>query len=299
MMLQLSEMETYLTPDMSVYSSLIETGFSYLLFGNYPHYIRDITIIEEFIEQTVVGSASSNKQADYGTYLVNSDEDLRKAIKRTEFIQQAYSMVKVNFSSMGTNPEESRALPVLIETTHSKMLKKSILNRQLEEEKNKLFTFPDSLVFDRELQKMGETAAKNDVVEGHVKIQKGEAPLPKRDIFNENDGELQSLKMKSEYKPPSIKNLENLQGSTKSISSKLVEIDELIDSPDRPKPGADSIFLPRSSIAFRDVRSGGNLIVIKSCVEGKDARVVYCQLVDSLLQRDIGRERSWKRFTLD
>lgn len=66
MMLQLSEMETYLTPEMSVYSSLIETGFSYLLFGNYPQYIRDITVIEEFIEQTVVG-VDKAKQTDYGS----------------------------------------------------------------------------------------------------------------------------------------------------------------------------------------------------------------------------------------
>lgn len=70
MMLQLSEMETYLSPEMSVYSSLIETGFSYLLFGNYPHYLRDITIIEEFIDQTVVGNVST-KKTEYSKEKVN------------------------------------------------------------------------------------------------------------------------------------------------------------------------------------------------------------------------------------
>lgn len=58
-MKQLSELETYLTPDMSVYSSLVDTGFSYLLFGTYPNFLRDITLLEEFIQNTVKGPIES------------------------------------------------------------------------------------------------------------------------------------------------------------------------------------------------------------------------------------------------
>ena len=51
MMLQLSELESLITPDMNVYNSIIETGFSCLLFKNYANFLIDITILEEFIEQ--------------------------------------------------------------------------------------------------------------------------------------------------------------------------------------------------------------------------------------------------------
>ena len=55
MMLQMSELELYVTPDMSVYNSIIETGFSYLMFGENPSFLQEIKIIEEFIEQTING----------------------------------------------------------------------------------------------------------------------------------------------------------------------------------------------------------------------------------------------------
>ena len=55
MMLQLQELETFITPDMSVYNSLIETGFSHLLFAAYPNFLTDVTMIEELIEIVVNG----------------------------------------------------------------------------------------------------------------------------------------------------------------------------------------------------------------------------------------------------
>ena len=55
MMLQLLELETFLTPDMNVYNSLVETGFSFLLFGTYRSFLTDITIVEEFIELSIKG----------------------------------------------------------------------------------------------------------------------------------------------------------------------------------------------------------------------------------------------------
>lgn len=67
----LNELETYLTPDMSVYSSLIDTGFSFLLFGTYPEFLRDITLIEEFIENTVRGP-SENRVLSYGSCTFNA-----------------------------------------------------------------------------------------------------------------------------------------------------------------------------------------------------------------------------------
>lgn len=59
MMKQLSELEIYLTPDMSVYSSLIETGFSYLVFGTYRGYLGDITLLEEYIQNSLKGPIES------------------------------------------------------------------------------------------------------------------------------------------------------------------------------------------------------------------------------------------------
>ena len=55
MMLQMTELETFITPDMNVYNSLLETGFSSLLFSHYTNFLAEITVIEEFIEQTING----------------------------------------------------------------------------------------------------------------------------------------------------------------------------------------------------------------------------------------------------
>ena len=55
MMIQLNELESFLTPDMNVYNSIIQTGFSFLLFSQYPNFLSDMTIVEEFIEQTING----------------------------------------------------------------------------------------------------------------------------------------------------------------------------------------------------------------------------------------------------
>lgn len=65
MMKQLTELEIFLTPDMSVYSSLIETGFSYLLFGTYPEFLSDIKTLEEFIQLSIKGPCDARK-TDYG-----------------------------------------------------------------------------------------------------------------------------------------------------------------------------------------------------------------------------------------
>lgn len=63
MMWQLTELESFLTPDMSVYSSLIETGFSYLLFGTYPQFLSDITLIEDFIQISMKGPSKARKNS--------------------------------------------------------------------------------------------------------------------------------------------------------------------------------------------------------------------------------------------
>ena len=70
MMLQLSELESLITPDMNVYNSIIETGFSTLLFKNYPNFLSDITILEEFIEQTING-LEVKQSNDYSSFFLD------------------------------------------------------------------------------------------------------------------------------------------------------------------------------------------------------------------------------------
>ena len=55
MMVQLLEMETFITPDMNVYNSLVETGFSYLIFGTQGSFLSELAVVEEFIELTING----------------------------------------------------------------------------------------------------------------------------------------------------------------------------------------------------------------------------------------------------
>lgn len=197
---------------------------------------------------------------------------MKKAIQRTEFIQQAYTHVKLNFNHSHFG-KTNAPLPVLNETVQSKGMKKVILNKQNEEEKNKL-RLDDSINLEKGLQQMGETAIKNDE---DLHVQKGEAPVPrissKQEIPFLQDNGLKKLDMRI----PSLTNLANA-GSNKSINSKMVEIDDLIDSPHKATPNTKAMILS-STLAFRNMRSGGNVIVIKSCVEGKDAKKVFGQLV--------------------
>ena len=55
MMHQMFELESLIKPDMAVYNSIIETGFSALLFNRHPCFLSQITIIEEFIALTING----------------------------------------------------------------------------------------------------------------------------------------------------------------------------------------------------------------------------------------------------
>jgi hypothetical protein len=55
MMLQLQELESFITPDMNVYNSLVETGFSTLMYNGHSNFLNEIMVLEEFIEQTVNG----------------------------------------------------------------------------------------------------------------------------------------------------------------------------------------------------------------------------------------------------
>ena len=67
MMLQLLEMETYITPDLNLYSSLVETGLSYLIFGPYPGFLSEIAVVEEFIEITING-LQVKRSSDHGKF---------------------------------------------------------------------------------------------------------------------------------------------------------------------------------------------------------------------------------------
>jgi hypothetical protein len=49
---QLIELQTYLTPSMNVYSNLIQTGFSMLVFAS-GSILRDIVGVEEFIRLSI------------------------------------------------------------------------------------------------------------------------------------------------------------------------------------------------------------------------------------------------------
>ena len=73
MMVQLNELETYITPDMNVYSSLVETGFGNMLFSTYRDFLRDVTILEEFIEITIEGTSNpeSARVIDFSRFFSN------------------------------------------------------------------------------------------------------------------------------------------------------------------------------------------------------------------------------------
>lgn len=72
-MRQLNELETYIIPDMNVYSSLVETGFCNMLFSTYGNFLRDVTILEEFIEVTIEGKSNSEsvREIDFSRLLNN------------------------------------------------------------------------------------------------------------------------------------------------------------------------------------------------------------------------------------
>lgn len=180
----------------------------------------------------------------------------------------------MNFNNfMGKNVVN---LPILNETNHTKVMKKVILNKQLEEEEKKSkLKSEEQLLNAQGFMKMGETAIKNDF--DSIRVEKGEAPppLPIKDQNQENL-EKMFLATKNMEKNMPYFGLANM-GSNKSINSKMVEIDELIDSPTKSESKKNILISP--NLAFRQMRSGGNVIVIKSCVEGKDARKVFGQLV--------------------
>lgn len=281
MMKQLSELETYLTPDMSVYSSLIDTGFSYLLFGTYPDFLRDITLIEEFIQNSVNGP-TQNKMNNYSKKNLMIDEDLKVAIQRTEFIQQAYTHVKMK-QLADKLVKGYDQLPIINHTNKPKDLRKIILSNSehlelAQEHKTgekdaylKGKTRGDTILSKREEQEDGAKKAKKD---------SNFALLLKRsELSQENFSNLDEIALASRNLQPASDLIHNsdpaVVNTPPAEGIKIIEIDDLIDSPDKSPDTMPS----HAKFAFRSMRTDGSQIVIKNSVTGADARNMFKVLV--------------------
>lgn len=202
---------------------------------------------------------------------------MKKVVQRTEFIQQAYTQVKLK-QLADKMVKDFNVLPPLMDHKKQKELKKVILQKNLEDEKegqtgekdklNGLKTGPD-LVFNK-IENKGEENIGNS--------QNNFAMMLKAVEDQSQPNGLESIALanrKLDLASNAISKSEPAVPNRPPPGEKIIEIDELIDSPEKPKTMEVSPIL----FQFRSMRSDGSEIVIKNSVTGTDTRSLYKELV--------------------
>ena len=191
----------------------------------------------------------------------HEDEDMKKAIERTLFIQSTYTMAK------GVAGPASSDLTVTKSQDKDKLKnrKKNILGIDLENGRtDEKIPLKNHTTIEHSDDKNSGSSRNLDSIRKNFKID-----LIAQDQADDNDEEKVLDNSKGSQVPP-----------TNSYKERILSLEELIESPTKDEPGLG--ISPK--FRFRSIRSGGNTLVFNRGTGGSDPVSIFQSLVAAVYQ---------------